>query len=164
LTPAAAAGRLGATMVTVHAMAGTRIMKAAVEAAAEYPQLRIIALTVVTSLTDADLAELGLNATTEEQVIRLARLAQRAGCHGVVASPRDASLLRAELGPDALIVTPGVMLRAELASGTATEHVRPADPAAAIRAGATHIVIGRSLTRAPDPAAVLAHVREELRS
>ena len=158
-----AAGRLGATMVTVHAMAGTRIMKAAVEAAAEYPQLRIIALTVVTSLTDTDLTEIGLSATAKEQVVRLARLAQHAGCHGVVAAPHDAALLRAELGPDPLIVTPGVMLRAELARGTATEHVQPADPATAIRAGATHIVIGRSLTRAADPAAVLAHLEEELR-
>lgn len=158
-----AAGRLGATMVTVHAMGGTRIMRAAVEAAAEFPRLRVIALTVVTSLTDADLAEVGLSATTEEQVIRLARLARHAGCHGVVASPLDAASLRAELGPDALIVTPGVMLPAEVTSGTATEHVRPAEPAAAIRAGATHVVIGRSLTRAPDPAAVLAQLGEELR-
>jgi orotidine-5'-phosphate decarboxylase len=157
-----AAGRLGATMVTVHAMGGSRIMEAAVRAAAEFAQLRVIALTVVTSLTDTDLAAVGLSATIEEQVIRLARLAQRAGCHGVVASPQDAALLRAELGPDMLIVTPGVMLQAELATGTTIEHARPAQPAAAIRAGATHIVIGRSLTRAPDPAAVLAHLEDEL--
>lgn len=157
-----AAGRLGATMVTVHAMGGSRIMEAAVRAAADFPRLHVIALTVVTSLTDADLADIGLSATTREQVIRLARLAKRAGCHGVVASPQDAALLRAELGPDMLIVTPGVMLRAELAAGTATEHARPGHPAAAVRAGATHIVIGRSLTRAPDPAVVLAHLEGEL--
>jgi orotidine-5'-phosphate decarboxylase len=102
-----------------------------------------------------------IDATTEDQMIRLARLAQRAGCHGVVGSPQDAALLRAELGPDALIITPGLMLGAEMARGTATEHVRPAHPAAAIRTGATHIVIGRSLTRASDPAAVLAHLLGE---
>jgi orotidine-5'-phosphate decarboxylase len=157
-----AAGRRGATMVSVHAMGGSRIMEAAVRAAADFPQLRVVALTVVTSLTDSDLADIGLSATLEEQVIRLARLAQRAGCHGVVAAPQDAALLRAELGPDMLIVTPGVMLQAELASGTTTEHARPAHPAAAIRAGATHIVVGRSLTRASDPAAVLAHLHGEL--
>ncbi|MEU5942860.1 orotidine 5'-phosphate decarboxylase / HUMPS family protein [Micromonospora sp. NPDC047548] len=61
-----------------------------------------------------------------------------------------------------LIVTPGVMLQADSNTGTTTEHARPAHPAAAIRAGATHIVIGRSLTRAPDPAAVLAHLEDEL--
>lgn len=157
-----AAGRLGATMVTVHAMGGSRIVEAAVTAAADFPQLRVIALTVLTSLTDTDLAAIGLNATVEEQVIRLARLAQRAGCHGVVASPLDAASLRAELDPDMLIVTPGVMLQAGLATGTMTDHARSAHPAAAIRAGATHIVIGRSLTRAPDPAAVLACLEDEL--
>jgi orotidine-5'-phosphate decarboxylase len=148
-----AAGRLGATMVTVHAMGGLKIMEAAVRAAADFPQLRVIALTVVTSLTDADLAAVGLTATVEEQVTRLARLARRAGCHGVVASPQDAASLRTELGPDLLIVTP---------AETNTEHARPANASAAIRAGATHIVIGRSLTRAPDPAAVLARLRDEL--
>jgi orotidine-5'-phosphate decarboxylase len=157
-----AAGRLGATMVTEHGMGGSRIMEAAVRAAAEFAQLRVIALTVVTSLTDADLVDIGVSATTEEQVTRLARLAQLAGCHGVVASPQDAAMLRAELGPGMLIVTPGVMLRAELVGEAATEHARRAHPAAAIRAGATHIVIGRSLTRAPDPAAVLSHIRDEL--
>ncbi|MEH0842450.1 orotidine-5'-phosphate decarboxylase [Micromonospora sp. CPCC 205711] len=157
-----AAGRLGATMVTVHAMGGSTIMEAAVRAAADFPQLRVIALTVVTSLTDTDLAAIGLSATIDEQVIRLAQLAKRAGCHGVVASPQDAASLRAELGPNMLIVTPGVMLRPELTAVTTTEHTRPADPAAAIRAGATHIVIGRPLTRAPDPAAVLAQLEDEL--
>src|SRR5262249_6617968 len=154
--------RLGATMVTVHGMGGSRIMEAAVRAAADFPRLRVVALTVVTSLTEADLAEIGVSATTGEQVSRLARLAPNAGCHGVVASPEERATLRAELGRDMLIVTPGVMLRAELAGDAATEHARPAHPAAAIRAGATHIVVGRSLTRAPDPAAVLAHIRDEL--
>ncbi|MFC3382712.1 orotidine-5'-phosphate decarboxylase [Couchioplanes azureus] len=157
-----AAGRLGATMVTVHAMAGIRIMEAAVRAAADFPQLRVIALTVVTSLTDADLADVGVRATTAEQVPRLARLTRHAGCHGVVASAQDAATLREHLHPGMLIVTPGVRLRAELAGQAATEHARPADPVAAIRAGASHIVIGRSLTRAPDPATVLADLTDEL--
>jgi orotidine-5'-phosphate decarboxylase len=149
-------------MVTVHAMGGSTIMEAAVRAAADFPQLRVIALTVVTSLTDADLTDIGVSATTQEQVTRLPWLAQRAGCHGVVVSPQDAATLRAHLDPSMLIVTPGVMLRAQLDSGAATEHARPADPLAALMAGATHVVLGRSLTRAPDPTAVLADLRDEL--
>ncbi|MGH3746112.1 MAG: orotidine 5'-phosphate decarboxylase / HUMPS family protein, partial [Micromonosporaceae bacterium] len=124
--------------------------------------LSVVALTVVTSLTDADLAEIGVRATTEEQVARLARLAQRAGCHGVVGSPQDAAMLRAELGPGMLIVTPGVRLHAEPADAATTEHARPAHFVTTIRAGATHVVIGRPLTRAPDPAAVLAQMKAEL--
>ena len=127
---------------------------------ADFPRLRVIALTVVTSLTDPDRRHRG--DARRGAIKRLATLAWDAGCHGVVGSPQDAAMLRAELGPDPLIVTPGVQLRAELAGGTATEHARPADPAAAISAGATHVVIGRSLTRAADPAAVLAHIRDEL--
>ena len=159
---ARAAGRLGATMVTVHAMGGSTILEAAVRAAADFPQLHVIALTVVTSLTDADLADIGLSATVEDQVAHLAHLAKRAGCHGVIASPQDAGRLRGELGPHMLIVTPGVKLPTDSAATATTEHARPAHPAAAIRAGATHIIIGRSLTRAPDPVAVLAHLTDEL--
>ncbi|MEV4134993.1 orotidine-5'-phosphate decarboxylase [Dactylosporangium sp. NPDC049742] len=156
-----AAGRHGATMVTVHATAGSRILAAAVEAAAPFPRLRVVALTVVTSLTAADLAEVGIDATTEEQVTRLAALARRAGCHGVVASPHDAAALRRLLGPDQLIVTPGVTLP----GGPATsDHARPAHPVDAFRAGASHVVIGRALTRAPDPAAVLATIVDDLRA
>lgn len=147
-----AAGRRGATMVSVHATAGSRILAAAVQAAAEFPRLRVVALTVVTSLTAADLAEVGVAAPPEEQVARLARLARDAGCHGVIAAPHDAAALRRLLGPDALIVTPGVTLP----GGPATaDHARPAYPADALRAGASHVVIGRALTRAPDPAAAL---------
>lgn len=82
-----AACALGASMVTVHAMGGTGIMSAAVEAAREFPRLRVLALTVVTSMTGSDLADIGVAADTEEQVLRLARLAEGAGCDGVIASP-----------------------------------------------------------------------------
>ena len=157
-----AAGQLGATMVTVHAMAGPAIMAAAVQAAADFPHLRVIALTVVTSLVDADLAAIGLSATVEEQTSRLARLAEQTGCHGVVASPRDAAALRAALGPNMLIVTPGVTVQAESAIAARTGHARSAHAAAAVGDGATHIIVGRPVTRAPDPAAVLAHLHHEL--
>lgn len=156
-----AAGRLGVTMVTVHAMGGPAIMDAAVRAAADFAHLRVVALTVVTSLVDADLAAVGLTATVAEQTSRLARLAERAGCHGVVASPRDAAPLRADLGRDMLIVTPGVGVDAGR-TAPGTEHARPAHAAAAIRDGATHVIVGRAVTRAPDPAAVLARLHDQL--
>ncbi|MFD7259766.1 orotidine-5'-phosphate decarboxylase [Streptomyces sp. NPDC059874] len=152
-----AAGALGASMVTVHAMGGTDIMAAAVAAARDFPRLRVLALTVVTSMTGSDLTDIGVNASTEEQVLRLARLASNAGCHGVIASPQEAAQLRDVLGAGSLIVTPGVTL-----PGTSpTEHARPGTPRAAITAGASHIVVGRSVTRAEDPVAAVRLVRAD---
>ncbi|MCM9079985.1 MULTISPECIES: orotidine-5'-phosphate decarboxylase [Streptomyces] len=151
-----AAGALGASMVTVHAMGGTGIMSAAVEAAREFPRLRVLALTVVTSMTGSDLADIGIAADTEEQVLRLARLAVGAGCDGVIASPREAGALRGLLGPDRLIVTPGVVLEPE---GPAGGHARPGTPRAAFAAGASHVVVGRSVARAADPVDALRRVR-----
>ncbi|MEU9015370.1 orotidine-5'-phosphate decarboxylase [Streptomyces sp. NPDC048479] len=153
-----AAGALGVSMVTVHSMGGADIMGAAVAAARDFPHLRVLALTVVTSMTGSDLADIGVNASTETQVLRLARLAKRAGCHGVVASPREAGLLRAELGAGSLIVTPGVTLSGE----SRAEHARPGTPHAAIAAGASHIVVGRTITRAADPVAAVRLVRANM--
>lgn len=153
-----AAGALGASMVTVHSMGGVGIMAAAVAAARDFPRLRVLALTVVTSMTDTDLADVGVTRTTEDQVLRLALLAARAGCHGVIASPQEAALLRTALGPDALIVTPGVTLP----GGPPAEHARPGTPRAAVAAGATHIVVGRGVTRAQDPLAALRLIRTGL--
>ncbi|MFJ4978197.1 orotidine-5'-phosphate decarboxylase [Streptomyces coeruleorubidus] len=152
------AGALGASMVTVHSMGGIDIMAAAVAAARDFPRLRVLALTVVTSMTGFDLADLGVNASTEEQVLRLARLADRAGCHGVIASPQEAAQLRGVLGSSSLIVTPGVTLPGESPS----EHARPGTPRAAVAAGASHIVVGRTVTRAEDPVAAVRLVRADL--
>ncbi|GIG64531.1 orotidine-5'-phosphate decarboxylase [Phytomonospora endophytica] len=152
-----ACGRLGASMVTVHASGGPGILTAAVEAARDFPGLQVIALTVVTSMTDADLASVGVASGVGEQVERLAALARDCGCDGVVASPGEAGELRALLGPEAVIVTPGVSV-----SGASGEHARTGGPGATVRAGATHIVLGRGVTRAADPVAVLAEVRAEL--
>jgi orotidine-5'-phosphate decarboxylase len=107
-------------MVTVHAMAGPTILDAAVRAAADFPHLHVVALTVETSLVDADLIRVGLTSTVAEQTRRLARLAEQIGCHGVVASPTDATSLRADLRPDILIITPGVTVRAGPATGART--------------------------------------------
>ncbi|MEU9476042.1 orotidine-5'-phosphate decarboxylase [Streptomyces sp. NPDC048191] len=153
-----AAGALGVSMVTVHSMGGTGIVSAAVEAARAFPDLRILALTVVTSMTDEDLADIGVRASAEEQVLRLARLAEKAGCHGVIASPQEAAALRDALGPDALIVTPGITLPGD----SPADHARPGTPRAALSDGASHVVVGRTVTRAEDPAAALRRVRTGL--
>ncbi|MEU1090402.1 orotidine-5'-phosphate decarboxylase [Streptomyces sp. NPDC005576] len=150
-----AAGALGVSMVTVHGMGGSSIMAAAVDAARDFPRLRILALTVVTSMTDADLADIGVGDTVDEQVLRLARLAQKAGCHGVTSSPQDVAALRRMLGPDALIVTPGIALTGE----PSADHARPGTPRAALTAGASHVVVGRTVTRAADPAAAFRLVQ-----
>ncbi|MDR7269105.1 orotidine-5'-phosphate decarboxylase [Pelomonas saccharophila] len=146
-----AAGRMGAGMVTVHASAGSAVLGAAVAAARPYPQLKVLALTLITSLSDADLPEIGLAPSVQDQVLRLARLAAENGCHGVVASAREAAWLSEILPAGMLIVCPGVQLPA----ATANDQVRTATPAAAARAGATHVVIGRGITAAADPAAAL---------
>jgi orotidine-5'-phosphate decarboxylase len=143
------AGKLGASLVTVHASAGSAVLRAAVQAAAPYPELRILALTVITSLADADLEEIGLAPSVERQVGRLARLACSAGCHGVVASVHEARFLRSVLPTGALIVCPGI----QLTPSAATDQVRIASPSAAAGAGATHIVVGRAITAAADPLA-----------
>jgi orotidine-5'-phosphate decarboxylase len=145
----AAAGRLGVSMVTVHASGGSAVLRAAVEAARPFPELKILALTVITSMRDQDLQEVGVNATVSEQVIRLARLAIEAGCHGVVASPQEAQLLRGVLPQSALIITPGT----QLAGGSKNDQARTGTPFEAIRSGSTHIVVGRAVSSALSPVA-----------
>jgi len=141
------AGKLGVTWVTVHASAGSAVLRAAVDAAASFPHLKVLALTVITSLSDEDLPEIGLAPSVDAQVQRLALLASKAGCQGVVASAREARLLRRILPEGALIVCPGIQL---LGSGGG-DQMRVADPAAAAEAGASHVVIGRAITAAGDP-------------
>jgi orotidine-5'-phosphate decarboxylase len=147
-----AAGSLGVSMVTVHACGGSAVIRAAIEAARPFPKLKVLALTVITSMRDQDLQEIGVNASVNDQVVRLAMLAIENGCHGVVASPQEAQCLR-ELLPEAtLVVTPGTQL-----SGDAKhDHARTATPAEAIKAGATHLIVGRAVYGSADPAAVFA--------
>lgn len=144
-----AAGRLGVTLVTVHASAGSAVLRAAVAAAKPFPQLKVLALTVITSLSDADLPEIGLAPSVEAQVDRLAALAARCGCHGVVASAQEAAYLAGRLPTGMLVVCPGI----QLPEGPATDQARIATPDAAAAAGASHVVIGRAITAASDPAA-----------
>ncbi|BDT67195.1 orotidine 5'-phosphate decarboxylase [Comamonadaceae bacterium OS-1] len=153
-----AAGQLGVAMVTVHASAGSAVLRAAVEAARPFPHLQVLALTVITSMGAQDLAEVGVSGSVLEQVERLALLAVSAGCHGVVASPQEAMRLRQVLPAAMLIVTPGTQLAGEAKS----DQTRTATPTQAILAGATHLVIGRSITRATDPIAAFAAICSEV--
>jgi len=144
------AAQLGVTMLTVHAAGGGRMLRAAVNAAhAANPQLLVLGVTVLTSLDETDFDKIGLRGNVLDQVLRLSALALANGCHGVVASAREATRLRAELGNDFAIVTPGLR-----PPGTGHgDQVRVVTPAEAIAAGASHIVVGRPITEAADPAA-----------
>jgi len=156
-----AAVRLGVGLLTVHASGGAAMLKAA--AAASQPggdaRPRILAVTVLTSLDRAALHwEIGVPVAVEGHAAHLALLARAAGCDGVVASPREAGRLRALLGPGTLIVTPGI----RPAGGRADDQARIATPAAAIRAGADYLVVGRPITEAVDPVAAANAVLAEI--
>lgn len=144
-----AAAQLGVSMLTVHASGGGKMLQAATEAGRSQPGLMILAVTVLTSMDEHDLENIGVRGTVVDSVIRLAAIALANGCHGVVASAREASTLRAELGDKFAIVTPGV----RPAGSGHGDQVRVATPAEAIASGASYIVVGRPITEAPDPAA-----------
>jgi|SRR5579864_6285232 len=145
----AEAARLGVSMLTVHAAGSSKMLRAAVEAAAVRPDLMVLAVTVLTSMDGHDLETIGVRGTVEDSVVRLATLALASGCQGIVTSAREASTLRAELGDRFAIVTPGV----RPAGSGVGDQVRVVTPAEAIAAGASHIVVGRPITEAADPAA-----------
>jgi orotidine-5'-phosphate decarboxylase len=143
------AAGLGVNMLTVHASGGGKMLRAATEAARNTnAALMVLAVTVLTSLSDNDLDKLGIHGRVQDQVLRLAALALADGCHGVVASAQEAYALRNELEGDFAIVTPGV----RPAGAEPGDQARVATPAEAIAAGATHIVVGRPITAAADPA------------
>jgi orotidine-5'-phosphate decarboxylase len=144
------AAKLGVSMLTVHAAGSARMLCAAADAAhAMNPKLKVLAVTVLTSLDENDLAKIGFQGTIQEETLRLSTLALANGCDGIVASAREASHLRHELGHNFALVTPGVR---PVGSGRG-DQVRVVTPAEAIAAGASHIVVGRPITEAADPAA-----------
>jgi len=155
---------LAPAIINVHAVGGRTMMSAALDAAgAEAARLglerpKVIAVTVLTSMDDSDLAETGIQDTTADQVRRLAALTVEAGLDGVVCSPREAAMLRADLGPDVLLVTPGVR-PSWAAVGDQKRIMTPAD---ALAAGASHLVVGRPITGAPDVAAAAQRVLDDL--
>jgi orotidine-5'-phosphate decarboxylase len=137
-----AACELGVQMLTVHAAGGSRMLKEAREAAKnDSTPLRILAVTVLTSFSRADLEEAGIKTEISQQVRHLAMLAKAAGCDGVVTSPHEAQALRSALGGEMAIVTPGI----RPAGSEAKDQSRISTPAAAIRAGASHLVVGRPI-------------------
>jgi orotidine-5'-phosphate decarboxylase len=152
------AAELGASMLTVHASGGAGMLRAAVEAADG--RLTLLAVTVLTSMNDRDLAEIGVSSRSTDQVLRLATLAQNAGCGGVVASPLEARHLRKSLGEGLAIVTPGV----RPAGADKNDQQRTATPGEAIASGVSYIVVGRPITHAYDPAqaalAILAEMEQ----
>lgn len=155
-----AAAELGVWMMNVHAAGGLKMMQAARQALDKVDGTRplLLAVTVLTSMNDEDLAAIGIAVPAETQVLRLARLAQQAGLDGVVCSPKEAALLRRELGPDFLLITPGVR-----PAGSATDDQRRImTPIDALRAGSDYLVIGRPVTQSQDPVNTLMEINQSV--
>jgi len=142
------AARLGVSMMTIHTTGGRAMMQSVME---EVQKLEtrplVVGVTVLTSLNDATLHELGINASMEGQVLRMAKLAEASGLDGIVCSPQEVQRIRAAVGPAFKIVAPGV----RMAGQSADDQSRTATPREAIAAGADFIVVGRAVTSAPDP-------------
>ena len=175
------ATRLGVFMLNVHVAGGFAMMRAASEAAtkaaSDFGVARpiVLGVTVLTSLDRKALVDdLGVTASVEAHVLRLAERARAAGLDGCVASPREIGLLRGVLGRQWTIVTPGVRPDAATRNGGTggpgeaprpnDDQIRVATPGAAIRAGADYLVVGRPITAAPDPVAALRAIVDEIRS
>lgn len=160
------AATLGASLCTMHASNGRAAMTAAAEALADAPldpktgrRPGLLAVTILTSLSEQEMGEVSpSHDTLQDRIQRLARLAWDCGCDGLVCSPTDLPGLRAALGPDPLIVTPGI----RPAGADAGDQHRVATPAQAMASGADFLVIGRPITKAPDPCAALATIAAEL--
>ncbi len=154
-----AAADLGVWMVNVHASGGSRMMHAAVEALQSKAKRPLLtAVTVLTSMAPDDLLEIGVPASTPDQVRHLATMAQRAGIDGVVCSAQEANLLKSALGDGFLRVTPGI----RLAGDAVGDQRRVVTPEAAIAQGATHLVMGRSITGAESPEQVIDNILTSL--
>ncbi len=155
----AAAADLGVWMVNVHVSGGRRMMEAARAGVSQVSQPPLlIGVTVLTSLDRDDLASIGCPGTPGERVLALARLARDAGLDGIVCSPLEASVARAALGADFLLVTPGV----RPAGAEVGDQKRVMTPAEAVAAGADYLVIGRPITQAPDPLSAIADIERSL--
>jgi len=156
-----AAGQHRVAMLTVHAGGGRGMLKAAAEAARECGASapRLLAVTTLTSLAAEDLADLGITRPLREHTLSLGELAVAAGIDGLVCSPLEAAEFRSRLGPKPLLVTPGI----RPAGADAGDQKRIATPAAAVRAGADYLVVGRPILEAPDPRAAAEEILRQMR-
>jgi orotidine-5'-phosphate decarboxylase len=153
---ARAVARLRPALLTVHAAAGAAAIRAAAEV---IPATKIVAVTVLTSLGEADLTRMGIGGQVSDAVRRLAALAVEAGARGVVCSPQEVAAVRAEVGDDISLITPGV----RPAGADVNDQARVATPVEALRSGADLLVIGRPITGAADPGAAAAAIAASLR-
>jgi orotidine-5'-phosphate decarboxylase len=161
---AARASALGVSLLTIHAQGGAAMVRAALAGAADgaakanVPAPRILAVTVLTSLSDADVAALGHQGTASQAAERLADLAVGAGVSGLVCSPREAAGFRRRFGPHLFLCTPGI----RPASAAAQDQARAETPRFAVDAGSDLLVIGRPITGAADPASAAADIAREI--
>lgn len=154
-----AAASIGVWMVNVHALGGRKMMETAREALSKSARPpKLIAVTVLTSMTGEDLAGVGINATPEEMVLRLAKLAQDSGLDGVVCSAQEAGLLRRLCGDKFYLVTPGI----RPANSASDDQSRIMTPGTALQNGSSYLVIGRPITKAIDPLLALQNITSEI--
>lgn len=161
---ARSAAELGVSLFTIHASGGSEMMKRATEAVAEVaerkgtPRAKVLAISVLTSVDEAILAEIGVSGSPAESVTRLVKLAEASGVDGVVASPQEVAGIRSNItSTDFLVVTPGIR-----PATTEDDQRRVATPAAALAAGADYLVVGRPITGAPDPLAAARAILDEM--
>ncbi|MEN9636192.1 MAG: hypothetical protein RL077_4596 [Verrucomicrobiota bacterium] len=155
------AAKLPIGMLTLHTCGGREMMQWAVRAQQQHaPRLLLLGVTVLTSMSALGLAETGVTATPEDQVVHLGRLAADSGLRGLVCSPLEIGSLRAVLPPEVALITPGIRPR----DAKADDQTRIMTPAEAARAGANFIVVGRPIFKAPDPAAAARAILAELAS
>jgi len=161
----AAAAMPGLQLVNVHSLGGTAMLQAAAQAvSAGVPmgadRARLLAVTILTSMDQKAIREVGIGGPPKARVLKLAKLAQKAGVDGVVASVQEAKSIRKACGREFLIVTPGV--RPKSTSGKKDDQARTATPREAIKAGADFIVVGRPIIAAPDPRAAAQAIVDEI--
>ncbi|VAW65763.1 Orotidine 5'-phosphate decarboxylase [hydrothermal vent metagenome] len=154
-----AAASLGVWMINVHASGGRRMMEAAAQAIAnQQHKPLLIAVTVLTSMSQDDLTEVGINISPAEQALKLAQLAQSSGLDGVVCSAQEAAEMRENFNDNFLLVSPGI----RPAGSKADDQRRIMTPQEALNAGANYLVIGRPITQAENPLAVLKSINSEI--
>lgn len=163
----AAAALPGVQLVNVHALGGSAMLRAAAHAASASvamgaDRMRVLAVTVLTSMDKGALREVGVGGPPKNRVVKLAKLAQAAGIDGVVASSQEAKAIRKACGSDFIIATPGVRLKEKGPADARDDQARTATPREAIKAGADFIIVGRPILAAADPRAAAQSIVEEI--